>query len=252
MIGMPGLIEYKTIEENIQVAKELDLDFIELNMNLPIYSHLMDTGHVKNLLEENNLQVSLHLSENFDPCDLNPVIRAAHLENFRRAAIMAKDLDAILLNMHMSKGIHFTLPDKKVLLYEVFKEDYLGHIYEFRDLIEEMGVRVSIENTGIHHLSFIGQACDYLLSSDLVSLTYDIGHDVKSGYKDKAYYDEHVDHIKHFHIHDGDSEHDHKTLYSCGLDIDAFIELAEGKHASYVIEVKSSDQLRESIRRMRK
>lgn len=35
-LGMPTLIEFKTIEQNVDLCKELGLDFIELNMNLPI------------------------------------------------------------------------------------------------------------------------------------------------------------------------------------------------------------------------
>ena len=35
--GMPTLIENKNLEENVALCKELDLKFIELNMNLPEY-----------------------------------------------------------------------------------------------------------------------------------------------------------------------------------------------------------------------
>ena len=35
--GMPTLIENRTFEENVQLCKELELDFIELNMNFPEY-----------------------------------------------------------------------------------------------------------------------------------------------------------------------------------------------------------------------
>ena len=34
-IGMPALIELDTIEQNIDLCKYLNLDFIELNMNFP-------------------------------------------------------------------------------------------------------------------------------------------------------------------------------------------------------------------------
>ena len=35
--GMPTLIENQTLEDNIALCKELDLCFLELNMNLPEY-----------------------------------------------------------------------------------------------------------------------------------------------------------------------------------------------------------------------
>lgn len=35
--GMPTLIENCTLEENVALCRELELDFIELNMNMPQY-----------------------------------------------------------------------------------------------------------------------------------------------------------------------------------------------------------------------
>ena len=33
-IGMPTLMEFNTVKENLEVAKELGLDFLELNINM--------------------------------------------------------------------------------------------------------------------------------------------------------------------------------------------------------------------------
>ena len=35
--GMPTLVEFGGIEENIDLCRRLGLDFIELNMNLPMF-----------------------------------------------------------------------------------------------------------------------------------------------------------------------------------------------------------------------
>ena len=35
--GMPTLIEQETLEETVKLCKDLGLDFVELNMNLPQY-----------------------------------------------------------------------------------------------------------------------------------------------------------------------------------------------------------------------
>lgn len=35
--GMPTLIELSTISDCVKLCKELNLDFIELNMNMPQY-----------------------------------------------------------------------------------------------------------------------------------------------------------------------------------------------------------------------
>ena len=34
-LGMPILYEFMSIEENVKLAKELNLDFVELNLNFP-------------------------------------------------------------------------------------------------------------------------------------------------------------------------------------------------------------------------
>jgi len=51
--GMPTLIEIKSLEDTISLCKELDLNFIELNMNLPQYQveELEDTNHFIELAE---------------------------------------------------------------------------------------------------------------------------------------------------------------------------------------------------------
>lgn len=37
-LGMPTLIEYESLQQNVNLCCELELNFIELNMNLPIYN----------------------------------------------------------------------------------------------------------------------------------------------------------------------------------------------------------------------
>lgn len=39
--GMTIFIEFKTLEDNMKLCKSLNLDFIELNMNLPQFNTSM-------------------------------------------------------------------------------------------------------------------------------------------------------------------------------------------------------------------
>ena len=51
--GMPTLIETDTIEECAALCRELGLDFIEMNMNLPQYQvQPMDAEHLKKVAKE--------------------------------------------------------------------------------------------------------------------------------------------------------------------------------------------------------
>lgn len=247
MIGMPALIEYDSLEDNLKLCKELNLDFIELNMNLPMYNE-MDVEGVKALLVKYNIKVSLHLSELFNPFDLDPILRAAHLESFKRVVTIANELEANLINMHLLPGIYFKLPKGKVFLNEQYKNTYLLYVHQFLELVSSLPIRkLCIENTGIHHFEFIQEATDILLSSPKIYLTYDIGHDITSGYNDKAYYTNHISDTSHYHIHDGTTTSNHLPLFTGELDIEGFIKRAHDNQSSYVIEVKSSESLIASI-----
>lgn len=252
MIGMPGLIEFDTIEENAKLCHELSLDFLELNMNLPMYNYKIDVDEVKRCLEKYQLKVTFHLAENLDPFELDPILRKASLDNFKEAVRIGTSIGAFLYNMHLSKGIHFTLPDKKVRLYEIYKEEYIQNVKSFIEVVESYDINLCIENTGIHHLDYVKEATDLLLQSDNIHLTYDIGHDITSGYNDRGYYQSRVSEIKHYHIHDGTKDNNHLPLFTGDLDIIGFMKQASDNNATCVVEVKSKEQLTYSINQLRK
>jgi len=247
MIGMPALIEYETLEENLRLCKKLGLDFIELNLNLPMYNE-MNVKETKALLKKYDTKVSIHLSELFNPFELDNVLRKAHLDVFKRVVKTTIELDGILLNMHLLPGIHFKLPGKKVYLYETYKDKYLMYVREFIALVESLGMpKLCVENVGIHDSEYIREATDLLIASENIHLTYDLGHDITSGYRDKTYFNDNKSHIKHYHIHDGTDKNNHLPLFSGDLDIEHFVKTAQLTEATYVIEVKSSESLIESI-----
>jgi len=54
-IGMPTLLEIKSLENCAALCRVLDLRFIELNMNLPKYFHLAKTQNYRVVLETKNI-----------------------------------------------------------------------------------------------------------------------------------------------------------------------------------------------------
>ena len=123
--GMPTLIENKTLAENISLCKELGLDFIELNMNFPEYQidKLENREEFYHTAVENGIYYTIHLDENLNIADFNPLVREAYLETTRRTIEVAKQLvplkdtfgnqdQPLTINMHMHHGIYITLPDK--------------------------------------------------------------------------------------------------------------------------------------------
>ena len=84
--GMPTLIENQTLAENILLCKELGLNFIELNMNFPEYQidQLENWRTFYHEAKENGIYYTIHLDENLNIADFNPLVREAYLETTRR------------------------------------------------------------------------------------------------------------------------------------------------------------------------
>lgn len=114
--GMPTLIEYESIEENAQLCRKLGLRFLELNMNLPFCQTFSDKDIVRlnKISEENGIYFTLHLDENADFCNFNPVIKSGWQQVLKETLSAAAELKIPIVNMHLNRGVWFTLPDKKV------------------------------------------------------------------------------------------------------------------------------------------
>ena len=135
--GIPTLIESYSIEESINLCKELNFNFVELNMNLPQYQlKNINVEKLKTLKKENNIFYTIHLDENLNVSDFNSYVADAYLKTVLDTIEIAKELDVKIINMHLSKGVYFTLPDKKVYLFEQYKEIYLKSITSFRNTVE--------------------------------------------------------------------------------------------------------------------
>ncbi len=135
--GMPTLIETRTLEECAKLCAELGLDFIELNMNLPQYQlDKIDVEYFKSIADKYGIYYTIHLDENLNVCDFNSYVAEAYIKTVADTIEIAKQLDIKVLNMHMAKGVYFTLPNRKVLLFSEYKEQYLKSIIDFRDMCE--------------------------------------------------------------------------------------------------------------------
>lgn len=135
--GMPTLIENKDPDESAALCRELGLDFIELNMNLPCYQteQLCDTSRFLELAERNDIYFTIHLDENLNVCDFNRAVAKAYQETVKRTIGIAREIHAPVLNMHMNHGVHFTLPDRKVQLFEQYKDNYMEDIRTFQQIL---------------------------------------------------------------------------------------------------------------------
>ena len=148
--GMPTLIENRTLQDNVNLCKRFNLQFIELNMNFPEYQvdKLEQTDDLIRIAEDAEIYYTIHLDENLNIADFNPLVTEAYLETVRRSIEVAKKLlplrnlygdpdQALTLNMHMNHGIFITLPDRKVQMYDRDFDTYMESFASFRTLCEK-------------------------------------------------------------------------------------------------------------------
>ena len=171
--GMPTLIEINTIRENAKLCSDLGLDFLELNMNLPICTILgfensqndvkLFLEDLKKLKNEFGIYFTIHLDENFTFADFNPLISHAYLQTLKNLIENAKEIDCPIINLHMNSGVYFTLPDKKVFLFEKYADfsaklnvAYFGGVFSDLDLsVSEQFIKDSAGTRWGFYMSYI-------------------------------------------------------------------------------------------------
>ncbi len=267
--GMPTLIENKTLEDNVNLCRDLGLKFIELNMNFPEYQvdRLEQTDTLIKTAKQAGIYYTIHLDENLNIADFNQLVSDAYLETVRRSIEVAKKLlclrdksddrfdderQPLILNMHMHHGIYITLPDRKVQMYDRDFDTYMGAFAVFRDKCEEWigecDVMIAVENTDGFR-DYEKKAIEFLLESPKFGLTWDIGHSKAVGEKDVPFITNHQDRLIHFHIHDGTENppKNHLALGDGEIDLAERLRLAETRNARCVLETKTIEALRRSV-----
>ena len=263
--GMPTLIENRTLADNVALCAQLGLSFVELNMNFPEYqvARLEETDELLRLGQAAGVYFTIHLDENLNVADFNPLVTAAYLETVRRTIAVAQRLlplrdrygDAgqpLTVNMHLHHGIHITLPDRKVQMYDRDFDTYLRAFARFRTLCEEWigdsPLRIVIENTD-GFFAYERRAIEYLLQSPVFGLTWDIGHSKATGERDVPFLLAHEDRLLHFHIHDGTETppRNHLALGDGEIDLNARLSLACRRGARCVLETKTMEALKQSV-----
>lgn len=257
IFGMPTLIELNGLEETMVLCQELGLHFVELNMNLPQYQlkYLEKLEELKGLKDKYQLFYTIHFDENLNVSDFNPLVTKAYMETVERTIQVAKKLEIPILNMHMNHGVHFTLPDRKVKLFEKYKDSYLKSISIFRDMCEQTighdDIHICIENTD-GFMDYEKEAIELLLQSKVFALTWDIGHSNSCDNKDEAFIMKHEKQLQHFHIHDGSNKSNHMTLGIGQIDLNGRLDLAKMHNCRCVVETKTIDSLRKSVKWLEK
>lgn len=264
--GMPTLIENRTLKDNILLCKELELSFIELNMNFPEYQidKIEDENEFYKSADEVGIYYTIHLDENLNVADFNPLVREAYLETVRRTIEVAKSFvilkdkygnknQPVTINMHMHHGIYITLPEKKLQMYDRDFDVYKRHIRDFISKCEtwigEADIQIAIENTDGFR-EYEKRAIEIMLQSPYFVLTWDIGHSKGTKEVDVPFILSHKDKLKHFHIHDGKENppKNHLALGDGEIDLMDRLTVARECNARCVLETKTIEALKKSVK----
>ena len=268
--GMPTLIELNSLKENVELCKKLKLNFIELNMNIPLFSVLgiedENNFELKKIIEELNfyqkefgIYFTIHLDENFNFSDSNIYIKNAYLKTLKAVIKNSKKINCPIINMHLNKGIYFTLPTEKVFLFEKYKEEFNNSLEEFIKFcnceISDSNISISIENTD-GWTDFEKKSIEKILMNKNFSLTFDIGHSQAIGNIDQDFILKNKSKLKHFHIHDGTLPNaatkqfgkNHLQLGTGNINLKEKIYLAKETNSRCVIETKTVESLVESVK----
>jgi sugar phosphate isomerase/epimerase len=253
--GMPTLIEIKSIKETAALCRELELKFVELNMNLPEYQvNRLDTLRLAEIANKYGIYYTIHLDENLNPCDFNERVSTAYTETVMQTIGIAKKMNAPILNMHLTSGVYFTLPEKKVFLFEEYTDDFLKRLAIFRDdctvAIGNANIKICVENCGEYARvasSFVKKGLTLLLESPAFGLTFDVGHNAAADYSDEPTIMDNADRLLHFHIHDAKGRSNHLPLGDGDVDLLKYLKLAKDHNCRTVLETKTVDALRRSV-----
>lgn len=249
--GMPTLIETANLEECAVLCKELGLQFVELNMNLPQYQPpKIDTDLLLQIAEKYGIYYTIHLDENLNISDFNSYVADSYIKTVLETIGLAKILRAPVLNMHLSKGVYFTLPDRKVYLFSEYKEIYLESIKSFINVCEsavkDSPIRICLENTD-GFTDFHLDALKLFMKSPVFALTFDIGHDYCIGGRDESVIQSYGKKLSHMHIHDANSNgKNHLALGTGEINLPKYLDLAENNNCRVVLETKTVDGLLKS------
>lgn len=255
-LGMPTLLEVRGVRENALLCQSLGLGFLELNMNLPwCCPENLPAAEAVRVCQEFDIDLTLHLPEELDLASFHPPLRQAAVSRVRQAMLWAQEARARVVTMHINPGIYFTMPERRAYIYDEFDHLFCANLMESAEQVlayaREAEITLSFENTGHFHLLYISHALELLADLPGFWLTWDVGHDAASGYRERNLLVRHASRIAHMHLHDFDGARDHQPLFTGLVDIPEALQFADEENLRVVLEVKTKEALVQSVDALR-
>ena len=247
-LGMPQLFEYNNIEDNFKLAKKIDLDFIEFNLNFSSCREALENGSLKELVNQYKTEVTLHFCDEADLGSYDEVVKA-YLGLLDKYASLGKGF-VRQINVHLIPGPVVTIAGEKHYVYEKEYDAYIKrlarNLKEAQDICNKNGINMVIENTD-NIPNYVKRV--YLdLNKEGFRFCYDIGHDHLSNDIVLGVLNDVNLPFDEFHIHDAKNRSTcHLALGMGTLDISKYKRLAEKNNAYVVLEVKQESDLLSSV-----
>ena len=247
-LGMPELFEYSNIEDNFKLAKKLDLDFIEFNLNFSSCREALENGSLKQLADQYKLEVTLHFYDEADFGSYDEVVKA-YLGLLDKYASLGKGF-VKQINVHLIPGPVVTIAGIKHYVYEkeydAFIKRLVKNLKEAQAICNKYEINMVIENTD-NIPNYVKKV--YLdLYKEGFRFCYDIGHDHLSNDIVLGVLSDTNLPFDEFHIHDAKNRSTcHLALKEGTLDISKYKSLAENSNAYVVLEVKQVSDLVKSV-----
>ena len=85
-LGMPALIEMPQLPGLVDLCQELELSFIELNMNMPDNCpEALDPLELRDITKSTGIEFTLHSPDELDLGSLHPTVRQGYLDRMMLA-----------------------------------------------------------------------------------------------------------------------------------------------------------------------
>jgi sugar phosphate isomerase/epimerase len=247
-LGMPTLMEYKSVRENIELAKRLNLDFLELNINmLYVYPKPEFRYRMLRYKEEFKIDFTMHY---YDTVDISSPNRNYQMYLFNDMKELGETLNGIIdrLVLHIEPGAFMTIHSEKKYVYN-FDRDYvyrtIDNLMKIKEILMKYNIKLVLENVPIH--PFMEALYKELNEYDF-EFCWDIGHDViYNNFLFSSFREKYNLKISHLHMHNVDGMKDHQDLNNGDLNIKEYIRYALQNNIHVVMEVKDSINLESSI-----
>ena len=252
-LGMPELFTYQNIEDNFKLAKKLGLDFIEFNLNFASCREALESGILKQFVNQYSVEATLHFYDEADLGSYDEVV-SAYLSLLEKHASFGQGFIK-QINVHLIPGPVVTIAGIKHYVYEKEYDSYIkrlaNNFKKASAICDKYGMKMVIENTD-NIPSYVRRTYIDLFKEGF-RFCYDIGHDYLSNDLVWNTLKEIELPFDEFHIHDAkDRKSCHLSLGEGELDIAKYKRLAEKNNAYVVLEVKQESDLLSSVTAFRK